>query len=152
MTSKTLEELHRQLPCETCVTECLHSRAVRYRKCPTIYCTLHRPPWWRCLLTALCLSGWLVRIQLQQLKPAGHLSVCFTCERQPVTDSLCPRGRARARCVSQTHCKRDSNFGYSFCFSAIYLSLLKSTFPPKCRKVSQPRCSAVSSSWHSCCK
>lgn len=31
-------------------------------------------------------------------------------------------GRARAHCVSQTHCKRDSNFGYSFFFFFFFLS------------------------------
>lgn len=29
-------------------------------------------------------------------------------------------GRARAHCVSQTHCKRDSNFGYSFFFFSFF--------------------------------
>lgn len=56
-------------------------------------------------------------------------------------------GRARAHCVSQTHCKRDSNFGYSFCFFS-YLLFIKKYFPPlpappECSTVSQPWCFAL---------
>ena len=69
--------------------------------------------------------------------------------------SLCPllpagpqREEASTR-IPQTHCKRDSNFGYSFCFSAIYLFIhlfifiKKYFFPPSAEQSPKPWCSAL---------